>query len=88
MRSRSTRASSTARASSEPAFAGVLVAAFGVGVCFAINALSFLAVLTSLWLMRVSEAREARPAEGASDGAESVREGLSYARHSPRVRLV
>ena len=71
-----------------PAFAGVLVAAFGVGVCFAINALSFLAVLTSLWLMRVSElVRLDRPKEHPTV-LRSVREGLSYARHSPHVRLV
>ena len=71
-----------------PAFAGVLVAAFGVGVCFAINALSFLAVLTSLWLMRVSElVKLDRPKEHPTV-LRSVREGLSYARHSPQVRLV
>ena len=38
-----------------PSIAGVLIAAFGVGVCFAINTASFLAVLTSLLLMRKEE---------------------------------
>ncbi|HEV2711480.1 MAG TPA: MFS transporter, partial [Gaiellaceae bacterium] len=38
-----------------PAVAGVIIAAFGVGVCFAVNAISFLAVLTSLALMRPDE---------------------------------
>jgi len=71
-----------------PAFAGVIIAAFGVGVCFAINAVSFLAVLTSLWLMREHElVKLDRPSEHPSV-AKSVREGLSYARSSPRVRLV
>ncbi|HET8652228.1 MAG TPA: MFS transporter [Gaiellaceae bacterium] len=71
-----------------PAAAGVIIAAFGVGVCFALNALSFLAVLTSLWLMRPDElVKPDRPDEHPSV-LRSVREGLSYARHSPRVRLV
>ena len=71
-----------------PAFAGLIIAAFGVGVCFAINAVSFLAVLTSLWLMRASElVKPDRPTEHPSV-LDSVREGLRYARHSPRVRLV
>jgi MFS family permease len=38
-----------------PALAGVLIAAFGAGWCFAINALSFLAVLAALLAMRASE---------------------------------
>jgi MFS family permease len=71
-----------------PAAAGVIIAAFGVGVCFAINAVSFLAVLTSLWLMRQEElVKVDRPDEHPSV-LRSVREGLGYARRSPRVRLV
>src|SRR4029079_18160342 len=38
-----------------PALAGVLIAAFGAGWCFALNTLSFLAVLAGLLAMRVSE---------------------------------
>ncbi|HEU6444236.1 MAG TPA: MFS transporter [Gaiellaceae bacterium] len=71
-----------------PAAAGVIIAAFGVGVCFAINALSFLAVLLGLWLMREDELVKLDRPEQHLSVARSVREGLSYARHSPRVRLV
>ena len=39
---------------SGPALAGILIAAFGAGICFAINAVSFLAVLAGLLLMRQS----------------------------------
>ncbi len=38
-----------------PALAGILIAAFGAGWCFAINTLSFVAVLSGLLAMRVSE---------------------------------
>jgi MFS family permease len=71
-----------------PAAAGVIVAAFGVAVCFALNTVSFLAVLTSLALMRTDELVPVdRPKEHPS-WLSSIREGLSYARRSPRVRLV
>jgi MFS family permease len=35
-----------------PAFAGVIIAVWGVGVCFGLNAISFLAVVTALLCMR------------------------------------
>jgi MFS family permease len=66
----------------------VLIAAFGVGVCFAINAVSFLAVLASLLLMRPAElvplVREGLP----PTLMRGIREGLSYVRHTPQARLV
>ena len=39
-----------------PALGGVLIAVVGVGWCFLFNALSFMAVLTMLLLMRTSKA--------------------------------
>ena len=71
-----------------PAAAGVIIAAFGVGVCFGLNALSFFAVLTSLALMRTNELVPLDRPERHPSWISSIREGLSYARHSPRVRLV
>jgi MFS family permease len=71
-----------------PAVAGVIIAAFGVTVCFGLNALSFLAVLTSLALMRTEELVPLERPERHPSWISSIREGLSYARHSPRVRLV
>ncbi len=60
-----------------PAVAGILIAAVGVGWCFAVNALSFMAVLGGLLLMRVSEfhplLREGRP-----QIFRGAREGLTY----------
>ena len=71
-----------------PAAAGVIVAAFGVAVCFALNTVSFLAVLTSLALMRTDELVPVDRPEEHPSWLSSIREGLSYARRSPRVRLV
>jgi MFS family permease len=71
-----------------PAAAGVIIAGFGVGVCFGLNALSFFAVLTSLALMRTEELVPLDRPERHPSWISSIREGLSYARHSPRVRLV
>jgi MFS family permease len=70
-----------------PAVGGVVIAAVGVGTCFALNAVSFLAVLGGLLLMRADQLfpleRRERPTVLGG-----IREGLSYARRSPRVRLV
>lgn len=70
-----------------PALAGVLLAAFGAGICFAINAVSFLAVLLGLLMMRQSEffpvGRMQRPTM-----FRGVHEGLSYVRRTRDVMLV
>ena len=70
-----------------PAVGGVLIAAVGVGWCFAINAGSFLAVLAGLLAMRTSELfpvdRAARQKTLAA-----TREGLAYMWRSPEVKLV
>jgi MFS family permease len=71
-----------------PAAAGVIIAAFGVGVCFALNTVSFLAVLTSLALMHADELVQPDRPEQHPSWLTSIREGLGYARRSPRVRLV
>lgn len=63
-----------------PAIAGVLIAMWGTGWLFIINGLSFVAVLTSLLKMRVSELRQLTKT-GAS-GAGMV-DGLRYVKHRP-----
>jgi MFS family permease len=57
-----------------PAVAGVLVAAVGEGWCFAANAVSYIAVLASLLLMRLPPAtRPERPASMLAHVAEGFR---------------
>jgi MFS family permease len=71
-----------------PALGGVLIAAFGVGICFAINTVTFLAVLAGLLLMREEElvpvARSATP----PTMMKGIGEGFSWALRSPEMRLV
>ena len=65
-----------------PAIGGVVIAAAGVGACFALNAVSFLAVLAALALMRTRElfplARKERP-----ELIKGMRQGLGYVRRTP-----
>lgn len=65
-----------------PALAGLVLGAFGVAACFAIDALSYLAVIGSLLMMRnlpkVKALRNRNPVE-------SLREGLTYVRATPLV---
>jgi MFS family permease len=70
-----------------PAIAGFVIATAGVAVCFAVNAVSFLAVLASLLLMRDHELVRLEREEPPTL-FRGVREGLVYVLHAPRVRLV
>jgi MFS family permease len=71
-----------------PGIGGLLIAAFGVGPAFAINAASFVAVLGGLLLMDTSKLVAFAPREHLPTLLGSLREGVSYARESPHVRLV
>jgi MFS family permease len=71
-----------------PAVAGVVIAWVGVGACFLLNTFSFLAVLAGLLLMRVEELVPVERPEQRPTVFGGIREGLSYARHEPRVRTV
>ena len=73
-----------------PALAGLAIAAFGVGPAFAINALSFLAVIVGLRMMDEQElqvaTRIARPGS-ARAVIRDLREGLGYVRQTRIVLL-
>jgi len=58
-----------------PAVGGVLIAAVGVGVCFLLNAASFVAVVASLLLMNRAQLRPSPPTPRAKG---QLREGLRY----------
>ena len=71
-----------------PALGGLIIATAGVGICFVINAVSFVAVLAGLTLM---DERELHPVQHAQRGVSmltGIREGFAYVRRTERVRLV
>jgi MFS family permease len=71
-----------------PAMAGAVIAGVGVGVCFAINAASFLAVLAVLLLMRTAELFPLERGQSPLKGMAAIREGIDYVMREPRLKLV
>jgi MFS family permease len=70
-----------------PAVAGLLIGLVGIGVCFYLNAISFLAVIVNLWLIRVP------PKVVKADGfgslkniSRDIRAGLSYINGKPIIK--
>lgn len=68
-----------------PTLAGLLISLLGEGPCFLINALSFLAVITALLLMNLTDARPVRPSQNLIQG---LREGFGYAFRFPPIRNI
>lgn len=67
-----------------PAIAGVLIATVGVGVCFLVNAASFIAVVYSLTSMDKAALRPSPPQKRAKG---QLREGFSYVAKRPRLAI-
>jgi MFS family permease len=67
-----------------PGVGGLLIAAFGVGVCFAIDAVSYVAVIIALLMMKVEELYplERRAQQSVLKG---TIEGLRYTWRTPRI---
>lgn len=68
-----------------PALAGIIVALWGEGVCFAINSASFVAVIWALLMMRVT--RKPRTAMHVR-GWEMLREGFAFIKANPPLRAM
>ena len=68
-----------------PAVAGILVASIGEGWCFFANAVSYLAVIAGLLLMRI-----VHPAKLATQGSplENILEGFAFARNTGPIRAI
>ena len=69
-----------------PAVGAVIIAVVGIAGCFFLNALSFVAVLVGLFLMRLPPAAGPSPARRNALG--QIGEGLRYIRSDRRVLLV
>ena len=71
-----------------PALAGVLIAAAGSGVCFAVNAASYIAVLVALFMMRPEEFHVVERRERPRTLLAGLKEGIAYARRDEQVWLI
>jgi MFS family permease len=71
-----------------PALGGLIIASAGVGICFMVNAASFLAVIGGLLLMHTGDLHPVQRGKRGATITANIREGLAYARQTPRVRLV
>jgi MFS family permease len=67
-----------------PAVAGLLIAGVGVGTCFLVNAVSFVAVIGSLMRLDTSALNPTPPAPRAKG---QLREGLRYVRRTPELAI-
>ncbi len=65
-----------------PAIAGVIIASIGEGWCFAVNALSFIAVVVSLMIMDRSTLRPSVPTERSKG---QLVEGFRYVASTPKL---
>ena len=71
-----------------PALGGVLIAAAGAGVCFAVNAASYIAVLVGLMLMRPQEFHAVERRERPRTLLTGLKEGISFARRDEQIWLM
>ena len=68
-----------------PGIAGLAIEKLGNTVCFGLNAVSFIAVIGSLLMMRLPK-YEARP--HPKNVAGEIREGFSYLKHTPFISFI
>ncbi|MBX7185692.1 MAG: MFS transporter [Vicinamibacteria bacterium] len=69
-----------------PPIAAALLVALGAAWCFVINAISFLAVVAALLLIRI--AGQAGPPKAHQGVAHSLKEGLAYVRRAPDIAMI
>jgi MFS family permease len=65
-----------------PPVAGILIAVVGIGICFSIDALSYLAVIAGLLMMRFPP----RPARKHADPLQAIALGFRYAWREKNIR--
>ena len=68
-----------------PAMAGLLIVSMGEGICFLLNAISYLAVIASLLIMRIPKIRHD---EAPRRILEELKEGFSYAANFPPIKWI
>jgi len=69
-----------------PAIAGIAIGLVGVGLCFFLNGVSYLAVIAALFAMQLPPFR--RVTVPPRSTWSNIAEGLRYVRHEPRARAL
>jgi len=67
-----------------PALSGIILVKFGAGICFTLNAVSFIAVIISLLLMKLPEHI---PSPIISNIASELNEGFVYLKKTPTISI-
>ncbi|MDB5110302.1 MAG: major facilitator superfamily 1, partial [Mucilaginibacter sp.] len=68
-----------------PALSGIVLQAFGAGICFSLNALSFVAVITSLLFMKLPKFN---PPAVKKKVIHELAEGLQYLKQTPAIGTI
>jgi MFS family permease len=68
-----------------PALSGIVLQAYGAGICFSLNALSFLAVIGSLLLMKLPKFN---PPTIKKKVIHELAEGLQYLKQTPAISML
>ena len=68
-----------------PSIAGVLIAAVGEGMCFLLNAVSYLAVIASLFLMKINKV-QIKPS--SSTAWQQLKSGFTYVFGFPPIKYI
>ena len=68
-----------------PALSGIVLGYFGAGICFLINAISFVAVIVSLLLMKLPAYK---PVISTNKITRDISEGFSYLKNTPSISLI
>ncbi len=68
-----------------PALSGIVLEKFGAGICFSLNALSFVAVITSLLLMKLPAYT---PSPVKKKITSELVEGFAYLKNTPSISII
>src|SRR5579862_3286264 len=68
-----------------PALSGIVLQKFGAGFCFVLNALSFIAVIISLRLLKLPPYKKSL---GKKKIASDLSESFSYLKHTPNISMI
>ncbi|MGA3013230.1 MAG: MFS transporter [Bacteroidales bacterium] len=69
-----------------PAISGIILVKFGAGICFLINAISFMAVIISLLFMKLPPNNDIRPVKKKI--TTELTDGFKYIRRTPDLGLI